>query len=151
MASNTSATHSLSHTHTQTTTESKRRRMSWRAQPSMTAAGTSTSSVPSDPHTALLQGHDHEGLIDRSRYLNEANNDPEEDPFMKATASKNLEKMITPYLTHHIPQQYNPLGALSQHAAPSHANTKYCYRHRPDISKICIPSTFISPASIPQS
>lgn len=52
---------------------------------------------------------------------------------MKATASKNLEKMITPYLTHHIPQQYNPLGALSQHAAPSNANTKYCYRHRPDM------------------
>ncbi|KAH7112946.1 sulfur metabolite repression control protein-like protein SconB [Dendryphion nanum] len=98
----------------------------------MTASGTTTTA--SDPHTALLHGHDHEGLIDRSRHLNhDDHNDPDEDPFMKATASKNLEKMITPYLTQHIPHQYNPLGGFSQDAPPPTANTKYCYRHRPDM------------------
>jgi F-box/WD-40 domain protein MET30 len=35
--------------------------------------------------------------------------------------------MITPYLAQHIPHQYNPLGARDGH------DTKYCYRHRPDL------------------
>jgi F-box/WD-40 domain protein MET30 len=84
------------------------------------------------PHTALLQGHDHEGPLGRTRN-DENNNAQPEDAFVNKSASKKLEKMITPYLAHHIPHQYNPLGAPSQNAHPVGANTKYCYRHRPDL------------------
>jgi len=49
--------------------------------------------------------------------------------------SKKMEKMITPYLAQHIPHQYNPLGANGdgQDERPPTANTKFCYRHRPDL------------------
>ncbi|KAL7772636.1 hypothetical protein CFE70_002596 [Pyrenophora teres f. teres 0-1] len=49
--------------------------------------------------------------------------------------SKKMEKMITPYLAQHIPHQYNPLGATGdgQNERPPTANTKFCYRHRPDL------------------
>ena len=107
----------------------KRRRLSWRTQlppPSddMAAAVITTA----DPHTALLHGHDHEGLGGRARHL--VADDTDDDAFVNKNASKQLEKMITPYLAQHIPQQYHPLGGFPQ-TVP--ANTKYCYRHRPDL------------------
>lgn len=42
---------------------------------------------------------------------------------------------VAPFLAKHIPKQYAPLGGLSISAKPSNAdpNTKYCYRHRPDL------------------
>jgi F-box/WD-40 domain protein MET30 len=84
-----------------------------------------------DPHTALLHGHDHEGPIGRTR-LDESNSAAHDETFVNRNASKKLKTMITPYLAQHIPQQYNPLGA-PQIARPPNANTKYCYRHRPDM------------------
>lgn len=104
---------------------SRRRRTSWRTQlPDDPAMGTSI-----DPHTALMQGHDHEHASERSRHLlGEKAEDTEE---AQATKSKKIEKMITPYLAQHIPQQYNPLGGAD--TPHNHANTKYCYRHRPDL------------------
>jgi F-box/WD-40 domain protein MET30 len=55
-----------------------------------------------------------------------------------ASKSKKMEQMITPYLAQHIPHQYNPLGGGSSSsdghdARPPTANTKFCYRHRPDL------------------
>lgn len=88
------------------------------------AMGTST-----DPHTALMQGHDHEHASERSRHLlGEKAEDTEE---VQANKSRKIEKMITPYLAQHIPQQYNPLGSAD--VPPGHGNTRYCYRHRPDL------------------
>ncbi|CAI6311418.1 unnamed protein product [Periconia digitata] len=59
--------------------------------------------------------------------------DPDQDdPLVRKSASKKLEKMIAPYLAHHIPSQYNPLGANEMDDRSS-ANTKFCYRHRPDM------------------
>jgi F-box/WD-40 domain protein MET30 len=78
-----------------------------------------------DPHAALMHGHDHEGLSERTRHMH---GDSAEDVDEKK--SKQIGKMITPYLAQHIPHQYNPQG---QDAPRSTANTKYCYRHRPDL------------------
>lgn len=107
----------------------KRRRLSWRTQVPHSddfMAATST-----DPHAALMHGHDHEGLSERSRHLQTT----EELEHAAAAKSKKIEKMITPYLAQHIPQQYNPIGAHADHldADPVTADTKFCYRHRPDL------------------
>ncbi|KAF2680459.1 WD40 repeat-like protein [Lentithecium fluviatile CBS 122367] len=116
-----------------TSRDHKRRRPSWRTQPPP-----QTLDVPStaaqDPHTALLLGHDHDGLSSRVRHRREADTGErsDEDAFVKGNASKKLELMIAPYLAQHIPQQYNPLGGYQQDV-PVNANTKYCYRHRPDM------------------
>jgi F-box/WD-40 domain protein MET30 len=109
------------------TDPSKRRRKSWRIQyPENTAMGTST-----DPHTALMQGHDHEHASERSRHLQ--GETVEETEEAQASKSKKIEKMITPYLAQHIPQQYNPLGGADTSNDKGKGNTKFCYRHRPDL------------------
>ncbi|KAF2634506.1 sulfur metabolite repression control protein-like protein SconB [Massarina eburnea CBS 473.64] len=103
----------------------KRRRLSWRSQ--MPLQSTSTAQTAPDPHTALLLGHHHEGLSSRARQ----NTVPDQDDAAKKSASRKLDKMIAPYLAQHIPQQYNPLG--DQEDVRPNANTKFCYRHRPDM------------------
>ncbi|KAF2732350.1 WD40 repeat-like protein [Polyplosphaeria fusca] len=130
MASNsTSTVHALARNPDQAAASPKRRRLSWRTQlPPPSDLDGSYSPAP-DPHTALLQGHDHEGA-GRSKHLAEDDNIIE----TSKTASKQMEKMITPYLVQHIPKQYNPLGGgLLARDAPTNGNTKYCYRHRPDL------------------
>ena len=110
----------------------KRRPTSLRPQfPEETAMGTST-----DPHAALMQGHDHEHASERARHL--LGEKVEETEEAQANKSKRIQKMITPYLAEHIPQQYNPTGGA--HSTPGDTNsepvnTKFCYRHRPD--KLC--------------
>lgn len=84
-----------------------------------------------------MLGHDHQGFAERLRHRKGA--DPEHDSehntsFVNKSTSTKIEKMIAPYLAQHIPQQYNPLGAgTSEKPVPVNANTKYCYRHRPDM------------------
>ena len=82
-----------------------------------------------DPHAALMQGHDHEHASERSRHLQ--GETVEETEEAQASKSKKMEKMITPYLAQHIPQQYNPLGGAD--TSNDKGNTKFCYRHRPDL------------------
>lgn len=112
------------------TTSPKQRRLSWR---NPAHSPDDFSAKPSAlPHAALMHGHDHEGLSERTRHLH-AN--PEDSEEAQANKSKKIEKMITPYLAQHIPHQYNPLGATGgrQDERPPTANTKFCYRHRPDL------------------
>lgn len=41
---------------------------------------------------------------------------------------------IAPFLMRHIPGQYAPLGSQPDRPShPSNANSKFCYRHRPDL------------------
>ena len=111
----------------------KRRRLSWRPQRGLDMA----TDITSDPHSALLHDHEHEGS--RSRHplgTKEADKQAEQKDaklFSQSTA-KQAGKMVAPFLAQHIPQQYNPLGSnpLPQNA-PEKSNTKYCYRHRPDL------------------
>jgi F-box/WD-40 domain protein MET30 len=88
-----------------------------------------TASTSIDPHTALMHGHDHEGLSERTRH---SHGDSVEDDERK---SKKMGELITPYLARHIPPQYNPLGGDrdGRDVPQSPANTKFCYRHRPDM------------------
>lgn len=111
---------------------SKRRRPSWLtpvSSPDDFAASSST-----DPHAALMHGHDHEGMTERTRHMHGTAEDADET---QANKSKKMEQMITPYLAQHIPHQYNPLGGSNngdrQDERPATANTKFCYRHRPDL------------------
>ncbi|KAF2265078.1 sulfur metabolite repression control protein-like protein SconB [Lojkania enalia] len=114
----------------------KNRRRSWRTLPMPSADISGASASIADPRSALLKGHDHEGLVNRSKHLveDEDEDNSEHKDVVNKHASKQLGKMITPYLVEHIPKQYNPLGADArpQHG-PTNANTKYCYRHRPDL------------------
>ncbi len=111
----------------------KRRRLSWRPQRGSDMA----TDITSDPHSALLHGHEHEGS--RSRHplgTVEADKQAEQKDakLFSQSTTRQAEKMVAPFLAQHIPQQYNPLGSNppSQNA-PEKPNTKYCYRHRPDI------------------
>lgn len=83
-----------------------------------------------------MLGHDHEGLADRLRHRGGVDTEHDADPntsFINKTTSTKIEKMMGPYLAQHIPAQYNPLGGGGEQHVPANANTKYCYRHRPDM------------------
>ncbi len=52
-----------------------------------------------------------------------------------SSTSKLAGQTVAPFLAKHIPEQYAPLGIQTQLENPSNktSNTKYCYRHRPDL------------------
>jgi hypothetical protein len=127
MASNTTSTVEIvaphrNRSHSSPHPAKRRRTSSWRTQLPPDDAQMATHA---DPHSALMHGHDHDRSSDRTRHLLGESADDTEDA--QASKSKRIEKMITPYLAQHIPHQYNPLGARDGH------DTKYCYRHRPDL------------------
>lgn len=52
------------------------------------------------------------------------------------TITKFTGQTIAPFLARHIPAQYAPLGGSENSKDPpisENPNTKYCYRHRPDL------------------
>lgn len=53
----------------------------------------------------------------------------------EATTPANLaDENVAPFLARHNPEQYAPLGSYPfDISEPVRANSKYCYRHRPDI------------------
>ncbi|KAI5781223.1 WD40-repeat-containing domain protein [Geopyxis carbonaria] len=55
-----------------------------------------------------------------------------------ADTAESVKKDVGPFLKNHIPQQYAPQGTKEQQENQSQnagekGNTRYCYRHRPDI------------------
>ena len=52
-----------------------------------------------------------------------------------SATSESAGKAVAPFLAKHIPDQYAPLGGPNQSSDPEmkKPNTKYCYRHRPDL------------------
>ena len=52
-----------------------------------------------------------------------------------SASSRQAGQTIAPFLVKHIPEQYAPQGGLdsSGNAKIKDPNTKYCYRHRPDL------------------
>ncbi|KAI9815462.1 MAG: hypothetical protein M1827_002596 [Pycnora praestabilis] len=52
-----------------------------------------------------------------------------------SSTSKLAGQNVAPFLAKHIPNQYAPLGAQAQleTVQTRSSNTKYCYRHRPDL------------------
>ncbi len=65
---------------------------------------------------------------------NEDQAEEEENITISAT-SKQATQTVAPFLAKHIPEQYAPMGGLDHSGGPtrSETNTKYCYRHRPDL------------------
>lgn len=52
----------------------------------------------------------------------------------KTTPTALANESVAPFLARHIPEQYAPLGSRDNELAESNkANSKYCYRHRPDL------------------
>lgn len=50
------------------------------------------------------------------------------------TPAKLADESVAPFLAKHIPEQYAPLGSRTGKPADmSIANSKFCYRHRPDL------------------
>lgn len=52
-----------------------------------------------------------------------------------SASSKQASQTVAPFLAKHIPEQYAPGGGLdsSGNARTKDPNTRYCYRHRPDL------------------
>lgn len=52
-----------------------------------------------------------------------------------SATSKLAGQTVAPFLAKHIPEQYAPLGGsdLPNDPTNKNPNTKYCYRHRPDL------------------
>ena len=52
-----------------------------------------------------------------------------------SATSKQAGQTVAPFLAKHIPEQYAPVGGLdvAANAKMKDPNTKYCYRHRPDL------------------
>lgn len=75
---------------------------------------------------------------DAAKYMNRTNEDESSDEdanISLSAASKLAGQTVAPFLAKHIPDQYAPLGGLDQPNSPANKdpNTKYCYRHRPDL------------------
>lgn len=50
------------------------------------------------------------------------------------TPAKLANRNVAPFLARHIPDQYAPLGSRAgEYSENNKANSKYCYRHRPDL------------------
>ncbi|KAI9710002.1 MAG: hypothetical protein M1820_003080 [Bogoriella megaspora] len=88
-------------------------------------------------HTRPGLQKDEFGQRDVSRVLNA--HDRDINIGISAT-SKQAGRMVAPFLKDHIPEQYKPGGRptsssdnLASPQTPSGNNTKYCYRHRPDL------------------
>lgn len=52
-----------------------------------------------------------------------------------SATSKQAGQTVAPFLAKHIPDQYAPMGGLDANgrAKRRDPNTKYCYRHQPDL------------------
>ncbi|EME45614.1 hypothetical protein DOTSEDRAFT_71345 [Dothistroma septosporum NZE10] len=88
-------------------------------------------------HSELLRhNHKHDGSL-RSEYRKEGDGE-EHNINMMHTTSKHADMTVAPFLSEHIPIQYNPTNASEStnphlHHEASKVNTKFCYRHRPDL------------------
>ena len=95
----------------------------------------------SGPRQIEIEGlchHDHEHEGHKLRHHDMVS----EENISIPSNSKLAEQAIAPFLAKHSPTQYNPVGHLipqpksddhkhDHHQDPS--NTKFCYRHRPDL------------------
>ena len=52
-----------------------------------------------------------------------------------SATSKLAGQTVAPFLAKHIPAQYAHMGAIDSSGSPksNDSNTRYCYRHRPDL------------------
>ncbi|EME84218.1 uncharacterized protein MYCFIDRAFT_202936 [Pseudocercospora fijiensis CIRAD86] len=93
----------------------------------LSSALTGAVSVPFHHHH-----HQHESHLRRERETDDQN-------ISIQTSTKAAEMSVAPFLSEHIPTQYNPIGQprphslLAQNEEEEKLSTKFCYRHRPDL------------------
>lgn len=103
-------------------------------------------------HTQTQQKHQHNHKHAHSEHVHDElwRHDHEHESHMRRetddrsisiqTGTKAAEMSVAPFLSEHIPTQYNPLGQVRFSSSRSQQNdkekklsTKFCYRHRPDL------------------
>lgn len=84
---------------------------------------------------AINAFQDHKNAAAHMDRANEDDGTDEDANISLSAASKLAGQTVAPFLARHIPDQYAPLGGLDQPSSPANKNpnTKYCYRHRPDL------------------
>src|SRR4051794_17144529 len=96
-----------------------------------------SSSPLSDPTAApasFHESHDHE--LEGEEHQERRARDQERDTITtNASNARLVSQAVAPFLTRHIPNQYAPLGKphVKSTNAPKDPNSKFCYRHRPDM------------------
>ncbi|KAI4212102.1 MAG: hypothetical protein LQ351_005132 [Letrouitia transgressa] len=91
-----------------------------------------------EPDTRLIEKHFRasEKASTYGQTVHEADISSDEDANISISAtSKQAGQTVAPFLAKHIPDQYAPLGSIPSTVKSStgNPNTKYCYRHRPDL------------------
>lgn len=86
-------------------------------------------------HELNRQNHDHhDGL--KGDYSRKEGGKEEHNIAIHAS-SKHAEMTLAPFLSEHIPTQYNPIGGEPRtqpdDSEQPNTSTKFCYRHRPDL------------------
>jgi len=78
--------------------------------------------------------HEHHGLL-RNRHGHS-----DDQSISLSSTSKQAEQTVAPFLTEHIPMQYNPVGPprstlpqAEQDIQVGPNSSKFCYKHRPDL------------------
>jgi hypothetical protein len=86
------------------------------------------------------QSNEHHQDGDFSRDNCDTGNDGDDGTIKISSTTKSARQAVAPYLSKHIPQQYAPLGLPPNSSVlpvnqqrQKDPNTKYCYRHRPDL------------------
>jgi hypothetical protein len=92
-------------------------------------------SDPAATPTTLRESYDHE-LGAKEHNERRCTRDHGRDNITASASSARLtSQAVAPFLTRHIPNQYAPLGNanVENTNAPKDPNSKFCYRHRPDM------------------
>ncbi|KAL1964944.1 hypothetical protein VTN77DRAFT_6297 [Rasamsonia byssochlamydoides] len=74
-------------------------------------------------------------LFNSAAESSEKENDPT-DADRETAKAKLADENVAPFLARHIPDQYAPMGLRADKVVeqpPSNVNSRYCYRHRPDL------------------
>lgn len=71
----------------------------------------------------------------RTKSLHSESNRGQDGNVTLSATSRLAGQTVAPFLAKHIPSQYAPMGADGSSGSPKRKdpNTKYCYRHRPDL------------------
>lgn len=93
--------------------------------------------ITTHPHDRPIQSTYRESESSSSLSLDIFTQEPDEDgKCSNTTITKLTGQTIAPFLARHIPAQYAPLGGSENSkdtAVSENPNTRYCYRHRPDL------------------
>lgn len=104
---------------------SKRRRITLPQDKFMNAAVNNFTDAPPTLQGSMI------GIVDAGQDVCQ----DDHDNISILATSKQAGQTVAPFLAKHIPEQYAPGGGLdsSGNAKMKDPNTKYCYRHRPDL------------------